>query len=637
MIDLKKTFKLGAWTIEPALGSLRKGQLNQHLEPKQMTLLLFLAQHGGEVVSKEAVLAHVWPDTHVSSSGLTRNISQLRKALGDNRQEPTYILTVPKRGYQLLMQPEPVDNITPVSPVTAESPPRTNLHMSHGASPHLSHSRSGHRTPWAALIFFLLGISVAAVYFQSQQPPPDAPKIEKETLAVLPLINRSQDPDTDFFTEGLTEELIDMLGKLEHLQVVARTSSFAFRNKNLDVRTIGERLNVGKIMEGSVSRRDNQLRISVRLVDAQTGFQLWSQSYERLTSDIFHVQIDIAKLVANQMNLGPNDETLLTAGRTTNPEAYDFYLLGQYWCHKGNLRDFPTAIDFFQKAVDADPKYARAHSSLGRTWILLGQSGLIGIGNHEWMERARSAAHQALKLDGGQDEAHATLGMLAMFDTQDWQSAEESLQKAIAVNPRNPLNHLWYAQLLAGAGRVQQAIEQIQLAMGYDPLNPYILFFAGKIYLSARENTQAEQLLAKALSMVPQFGPARVVQLRLAMQQGQWQAALETALGMDPEAAFLGPHQACIYAHMGNREKAQELVGTLLSRRKAGQPISAFQLALTQVAQGNSEAAFHWLNTAYEDKDPNLMVDLATHAGLDPLRNMPRFQKFAEKVGLSLL
>lgn len=645
MLDLSKGFWLGPWEVRPQEGRIIKGPIEKHLEPKQMTLLVLLAENVGEVVSKEAVLAQVWPDTHVSGSGLTRNMSQLRKALGDPSRNPEFIATIPKRGYQLIMQPhfesdqrelsgkeDASISLGDINPERMEPPlskPRPTA-----TADQYGLTKEGPKR-WYVPFVFLFGVLITVAFF-SMRDSSTAEMTEAddafETLAVLPFVNRSQSADMQFFADGLTEELIGLLGSLDGFKVVARTSSFAFRNKDLDVRAIGEALQVGKILEGSVVRESGILRVTVRLIDTQSGFQEWSQIFERQEKDMFEVQREIAKIVGMKMSPMMDQQWPDWPARTESVAAYDQYLMGQFWCRTGKMANYPDAIKCFEKAVAVDPQFARAYASMARAWTLLGQSGLAS--GRDWMTKAENAANQALALDEAQDEALGALGMVAMFRDQDWQAAEKALQKAIAVNPRNPLIRIWYAQILRSSGRFNAAVAQTELSIECDPLNPFVYFYATPNFMSAGKLNQAEASLEKVLRVFPKFEAAHLLNVQLAAYRNDWQKALQTCQSLDPqEGRLMGP-LAQIYAELGVRGRAENLQEKLIEARKQGKPCSAFELAVVQAALNRPEEAITWLELAAEEKEPEFILEFASHPGLESLRENPRMTRLHSSMGL---
>ena len=649
-------FRLASWVVRPDLGTLTDAEGNTcRLEPKLMSLLQLLAEHAPNLVTRDEILGQVWPGTHVSASGLTRNMSQLRKLLGDDPREPRYIETVPKRGYRLLIAVTPLsEEERQTSRAVAQTTKTCGQDEVSGDNEETDAGREADPTPllpptgpgfgrrvlivgtvFLLLVSLLWMVRNGAEKDEGKQhsvnlvDPVEDASLQPVGLAVLPLIHRGE--GEPWFADGLTEELIDLLGKIDGLQLVARTSSFAVAGQQLDVREVGRRLDASRVLEGSVLRSNDLLRISIRLIDTTTGFQLWSEVYERTPDDLFQLQREIAGHIAIRLE-AETDHRTLPVNHPRNMAAYDLYLLGQYWCHKGSLRDFPTAIDYFEKATDVDPGYARAWSSLARTWLLLGLSR--GAANEVYLPKAREAAMKALALDADQDEAHSAMGMIALCTRLDVNEAENAFRKAIAIHPRNPLNRLWYAGFLRAIGDDVGAATQARMGARMDPFNAFLLVGMADIYIDIGRYEDAARELERALELAPDLRLVKLIQVKLLERRDGWAPALAAYREIDPEEVLMPHWLARAYAYLDQEEPARELLNRVISLREQGGPISAFEQALIHLALGEQQQAFALIEEAQAAGDPDLLHSIALHPGLETLRQQERFRNLVQELNL---
>jgi TolB-like protein len=406
-------FRVGPWLVAPSLNSISCKGTTVRLEPKVMAVLVCLAQHAGETLAKETLFHTVWPDTFVTDDVLTHSISELRRAFEDDAREPRIIQTIPKRGYRL------------VAPVNSVSAPRTS-----------------------------------------------AASVARDSIAVLPFINMSADTENEFFTDGITEEIINALAQIKDLHVVARSSAFSFKGKHIDPRIVGEQLNVRTVLEGSVRRADNRLRIMVQLVNAADGYHLWSERYDRELKDVFDIQDEIARSIADRLKVtleGGGPERLVKAG-TENLEAYQLYVKGRVLL----ARRGPAAayVHCFERSVKLDPNYAPAWAGLADSYNVVGYSGIVRP--EASMPKAIEAARRAVALGPSFAEAHNALAMASLMGAWDKAEAEREFLRALELNPRYVQARDWYAlyYLMLSEGRSAEAIAEAKGALELDPVHP---------------------------------------------------------------------------------------------------------------------------------------------------------------------
>jgi TolB-like protein/Flp pilus assembly protein TadD len=546
-------FRFGEFSVDPADRLLLRNGREIPLRPKAFDTLACLVERGGHLVTKDELLDRVWPGTHVSEAVLTHCVAEVRQALGDHPHHPRYLKTVSGRGYKLLVPVEPAEIQTAEAPPVAEP--------------------------------------------ASLASPP--------AIAVLPFVNMSPDAGNEFFCDGISEELINGLTRLERLHVVAHTSSFAFKGREVDVRDIGARLNVSSVLEGSVRKSGDRLRISAQLVDARSGYHLWAEQYDCALEDVFTVQEEIARAIVRALRI----ELLGFAARplvkpsTSNPDAHELYLRGRFYWHRRYSGFMQRAMECFERAVAADPAFAPAYTGLADCAGSLGVWGFVPP--RAVFPRARELADRALALDESLAEAHASRAFVRLFHEWDWDGAERGLRRAIVLNPGCALTHLWLGHHLSIVGRMVEAIAEVTRARDLDPLSPVVHANVGWTYLLAGDLPCAFDALNRAVAVDPlnamayfylgaAHGTAGNFTEAVAMQQ--------KALDVAPE--FPGAREAlgCARAGSGECDLAREILRETEARRRTGY-VSGFSLGLLYAALGEVDAAFDVLAHALEERD----------------------------------
>ncbi len=437
-------FQLGSCLVDPALNVISWNGTAVHLEPKVMEVLVCLAEHAGDTLPKEKLLQAVWPGTFVSDDNLKRCISELRRVLQDNAHEPRIIETIPKRGYRLIAP-----------------------------------------------------ICVAGV----RAPSPPTERVADDSIAVLPFVNMSADSESEFFTDGITEEIINALAQIRDLRVVARSSVFSFKGKNIDPRVVGAQLGVRTILEGSVRRAGNRLRITAQLVSTADGYHLWSERYDRELEDVFEIQDEIARSIAQRLQITFENgvrEPLVKAG-TTNLEAYQLYVKGRALLYRRGAR-IGQALQSFEQAVGVDPEYALAWAAIADVHTLLAFYGFI----HPQISRPiwEHAVRRALAADLSLAEAHGALGFGSLMYDWDDGDAECEFLRALELKPRYTQARDWYALFyLARSGRALEAIEHAKSALGTDPLSYYTNTILGFTYATAGQHRDAVRNCERAVQL----------------------------------------------------------------------------------------------------------------------------------------
>lgn len=463
----------------------------------------------------------------------------------------------------------------------------------------------------------------------SQAEPAD-----RSRLAVLPFANIHADRDQDYFADGMTEELISVISRIHGLDVIARTSVMAYRDTTKSVSQIGEELRVGSVLEGSVRKAGDQLRITVQLIDAETQGHLWSHDYDRELRDVFEIQSDIARHVADalEVTLLGNDARRLERAPTDDTEAYDLYLLGRHHLNKRTDAGLRTAIEYFHTAAERDPEFAPAYAGLADAYVLVA-IGYAAI--PDALDLAHASATKAVKLDRELSEAHTSLGYVRLNRDWDWQAAELELRRAIELSPSNAQAHQWYAHVALYRREYDEAQRRIDRARELDPLSVLIQNESGWPAHHAGDNEEALRCFEKAASMDPSFamahyniGNAHESSGRLEQAIEPYRRAVELSGGMPFTVAFM----AAALARTGEVDEARSLLGELLQQEREGAAISLW-LGYAYEALGEKTEALDHLEQALERREP-LVHDLNTPwLPFASLQDEPRYQAIVRQVG----
>jgi adenylate cyclase len=553
-------FHVGEWLIEPNLSAISRNRATVHLQPKVMGVLVCLAQHAGEPVSKERLLEAVWPDAFVTDDVLKHCIAELRRVFGDDAQDPAIIQTIPKRGYRLVAQ---------VSACEASK-------------------------------------ALAAI-----------PK--HDSIAVLPFLNLSADPDNEYFADGVTEEIINALAQIEQLSVVARSSAFSFKGKHLDPRSVGQQLNVRRILEGSVRRAEHRLRITAQLIDVENGYHLWSQRYDRELKDVFEIQDEIARSIADRLKItfsGIGQGSLVKPG-TKNVEAYQLYAKGRALLYRRGGA-IPSAVQCFEQAVAIDSDYALAWAGLADSYTTLGYYGLAHP--NDSMPKGMEAAQRAVALDGSLAEAHNALAMASLMGVWDKAQAEREFLLATRLNPTYVQARDWYALffLQFAEGRLNEGADQAKLALVSDPLSPYAHAIYGITCAIAGREAEGIQMSRRAIELDPDSYLARYILHFVLHASGKFEESVavgESALAMSGRHSWSMATLAVCLADLGKPEDADAVYQEMLARGRR-QYVPPALLALAGSAASREDEAMSHAREAYRIRDPHCEVFLSRHINL---------------------
>ncbi len=480
------------------------------------------------------------------------------------------------------------------------------------------------------ILFFTAGFFVYKTFFVDKT----GSETTGQSIAVLPFTDMSPAKDQEYFSDGMSEELLNLLSKIHDLKVISRTSSFSFKGKNLDVRKIGENLGVANILEGSVRKSGNTIRITAQLIEVKNGTHLWSETYDREMKDVFVLQDEISKMIVDilKIKLSGKQANQLAGSFTKNPEAYEDYLKGRYHWNTRTDEGIKKAIGYFEDAIKKDSNYAAAYSGLADTYLTLYDYELMSY--DESTSKAKDAAQRALKLNENLAEAHNSLAHINLHEWK-WESAEEGFRKAIALDKSYILAHHWYALCLTAIGKTNEAVTQMEKARELDPLSTRINADLGMAYLSARRYDDAIAQEQKTLELNPKSSGARWIRGMSYQQKKLYGQAIkdyQDALALSPNNPNYLAALGHVYASSGNTEGAHNILDTLFAENKKS-PVSPFFFALVYAGLNDKEKALEWLQKAYEEKSGSVRY-LKMEPRLQNLRNEPRYTTLMKKIGL---
>jgi serine/threonine-protein kinase len=466
----------------------------------------------------------------------------------------------------------------------------------------------------------------------SREPAASPGAGTEQTVAVVPFENRSASPEDEYFSDGLTDELIHALTKVEGLRVVARVSAFTFKGKGVDVREFGQKLGATTVLEGSVRRSGNRLRVTAQLVNVADGCYLWSETYEREMQDLFAIQDEIARSIVETLRVRLGAGAPAAEPRSDNLEVYQLYLKGRHHWLQRTKDGLEKSIGYYEQAIDRDPRYARAWAALAGAWSMLGAYG--GLPSSHTMPQAKRAALRALELDRESPEAETALAyVLAVYDWK-WQEAARHYQRAIELNPQDSDALHWYGyDFLGPLGRLDEALEWVEKALRADPLCLIIHASLGSLRLMRREYDLAIEQFHRTLALDPNFFKAYTGLGRVYLLQGRYPEAIEAfRKGQALSGGYTSGGLGQAYALAGQRERAEQMVRRLTELAKKTY-VQSVAIAMIYIGLGDHDRAFHWLERACQDREAPV-VYLNTYPAYDPIRDDGRFPELLRRMGL---
>jgi TolB-like protein/DNA-binding winged helix-turn-helix (wHTH) protein/Flp pilus assembly protein TadD len=627
-VDDARVLLIGAWRVDPTTDEISRGTETHKLEPRTMRLLLYLAAHPGQVVDVQQLLDDVWSGVVVTPGSVYQAIAQLRRLLGDRAEHPTYIDTHSRKGYRLIASVSPwVEPVKDVQPPNGENPAAPDP----SSSPAEAGFRVGRHLVVAALICGVLSAVALAWFFTSRarRPAPLTPAMvtfapPPHSIAVLPFVNMSGDKEQEYFSDGLTEELLNSLSRIDQLQVAARTSSFYFKGKDVDLPTIAHKLNVASILEGSVRRSGNKIRITAQLNNAVTGFHLWSQTYDRDLSDVLQLQTDIASAVASALKVTLLDDVAakIELGGTRNPAAFDAYVRASkaYWTWPQGEQDGLGIIAEFTEAIRLDPEYALAYADRSVALSDFAQEYARGPALLDYFTKAQADARKAIALAPDLAEGHLALALLLQMSL-DFRGATGEFERAVALAPGNARVLRDYGAFAVSMGKTEVGVAAAHRGVVLDPLNPQTHYWLGVSQALARHYNEAIASFTNAKALFPKM-PFVDGWIGVSYYLTGDLANARKACGRADDY-FLLICMAMTSDKLGQRTDAETLLAKLQTLRGDN---GALVYAMICAQWGDSVKALRWLETATRLRDPWLQY-LKVFSLFDPLRKEPRFQE----------
>lgn len=647
--------RFGPFEADLAAGQLRKHGFRIKLQDQPFSILAAFLEHQGEVVTREQLRQRLWPEgTFVDfDNSLNAAINKLREALGDSADNPRYVETLPRRGYRFIapiqgnglpQQDTAVAAMTPLphsprttadSAVQAASNPRGTIPVL-AAQPTAAAPARMQRAGFLALLSALLAIVAVTGYFGMRKLAPRSSAASgKSMLAVLPFQNISGDATQDYIGDGLTEELIAQLSRLEpdRLGVIARSTAVHYRRSPKSIDEIARELGVQYALEGSVRRDGQRVRITASLVDTRDQTQIWAASYERDVKDVLAIQQDVASQVARSLALRLLSSEPSRGASTRSPEAYDAYIRARFLWGKRTPESVQKSIQLYQQAIQRDPSYALAYSGLADSYLIWG-GRLAGLPADVAYGRARAAVQKALELDESNAQAHIARSAI-LFD-HDWNFAEseKSLRRGLELNPSYAFGHQWNAEFLAANGRHEEALQAIDRSLELDPFSLSSNLVRGLILMYLHRYDDSVSQFRKLAEIDSRFMGAYASLARVYRLQGrhdEWFAAYYKWLALLDEK----PEELERYS---NAYRAGGMNATLRLRlrmlttnadRIYGAP---YAIARIYAVLGEKGAAFQWLARAAQQRD-DFVTHITVDPELDPLRSDPRFQRLLQRIG----
>lgn len=618
-----QVIKFGVFEVNLQSGEVRKAGMRQRLAGQPVQVLQALLEHPQEVVTREQLRRRLWPEnTFVDHEvALKKAVNRLREVLGDSAENPRFIETIPRQGYRFIgtlqsaEQPAVIATAPPIPPVK--------------------------KKPWgllvgvsaAALSVLLLALNVGSLrtrmFARSGSPT-------IHSLAVLPLQNLSNDPNQDYFSDGMTDALTTELAQIRALRVISRTSAAQFSRSRQTLPEIGRNLGADAIVEGSVSRSENRVRITAQLIDARTDLHLWAKTYERDLKDVLELQDEVVRDIAKEIRitLEPAERTRLTEVRAVNPEAHEAYLKGRYFYEKLTVTGFRQGLEYYQQAIKLDPGYAPAYVGLAASYKELGVWG--SLPPREAAAHASEAIQRALVLDNTSGDAHAVLGHIHFLWDWDWAGAEREYQRAMELSPPSTDTRIQYAVYLSAIGKHDAAVAVMRKARDLDPVSQPANGLLGVVYYWAHRFDEAIDHFRKDIALRPD-SPFDHLSLGGCYERK----------GMDPEAIeeYLEAKELDgaareklttfrkAFVKSGRKGFLREELKSAIASSK-GHYASPFWIAQLYARLDEKDQAFQWLERAYQERNHNLAL-IKTDPMFDGLHSDPRYQDLLRRLNLT--
>lgn len=605
------------------------------LEKLPMELLILLLERHGDLVSREEIAERLWgKEVFVDvEHSINTAVRKVRQVLHDDPEKPRFLETVVGKGYRFaapLTVAQDRDGGQP--PAGAEVPVQTTTRPEGRTT-----AQFGARGLLVIAGLVLMALAGAAFLFNGHRSSRKSGQPAITSIVVLPLKNLSGDPEQEYFADGVTEELIGRLANIRGLRVISRTSAMRFKDTRQHIPEIARALNVDAVLEGSVTREQDRVRVNAQLIRGASDEHIWAAEYERSSRDIIALQDELATAIAQhiQITLTPREQAGLGASTPIDPDAHENYLKGRYYLNQRTEDGLTKSIGYFQRAIGKETNYAEAYCGLADAYSLLGFRGRFSSQQSLW--RAKTAAEKALALNPDLAEAHASLGFLAETHEWDWATAEREYKRALELDPGDARTHNWFAGYLTYRGRLEEAIAEAKHARELDPLSlPINNALAGRLLVAGRYDEALNQV-RQTLDLDPHFAPAHQTLGWAYLNRGKQQDAIqefEQALDLSgkEDADFL-LDLGFAYATARKTMAARQILAQLMKLHQRGIAPPGY-IGILYGAIGKRDEAFVWLDKAYEERDPELIYLKVPNRRFEPLRRDPRFAALLRRVGL---
>jgi TolB-like protein/DNA-binding winged helix-turn-helix (wHTH) protein len=647
-------YEFGPFRVDPLRRLLLRDGKQVRLPAKAFEILLALLEEKGRLLDKDELMRRVWPDAVVEENNLTVNMSALRKALGESPRDHRYLVTVPGRGYQFVAdvrqdsgrpawetEEKPLSQSTwdVGSEVSKVAAPQINGASSHtdalSSTENIGSEFKRHKRGALLILAGLFATIIVVSYLAYSRYLARGSKAGITSIAVLPFANETGDPNAEYLSDGISESLINSLSQLPGVKVIARSSAFKYKGREVDLKEVAKALGVEAILAGRVTQRGENLSISVELVNASDKTQMWGEQYDRKMSDLLAIQREIASEIVEKLKPKVSGEEKRAAKHyTESNEAYQLYLKGRFHWNKRTAEALKKSIEYFNQAIDKDPSFALAYAGLADSYVVPGNR----LPPREAMPKAKAAAMRALELDDTLAEAHASLGRVFAAYDWDWPNAEKEYKRAIELNPRYATAHQWYGGYLSVIGRSNEAIAERKRAVELEPLSLVINFELGVAFYYDRDYDRAIEQFQKTLELDQNFAPAHNFLPAAYEQKGMYNEAIAEfkkaiPLTAGSESSLSKAGLGHVYGLSGKKNEARTLLDEL-KQISAQEFLPATSVALIYAGLGEKDQAFVWLDKGFEQRAFQLQW-IKLDPRWDSLRSDPRFQDLTRRMGFT--
>ncbi len=646
--QVKNIYEFGPFCLNPSEHTLLREGRPIPIRPKMFDILLVLIENHGHLVDKEQLMTSVWTEQFVEEGNLNKNISMLRRVLGEGNNGQKFIETVPKRGFRFVAdvrqlndfgEPDLVSGGRASTPVVSGEDEASGFQEAHDPESTLpaAHVRTLHFSKkWLGIVVIGLLFVAVLVYVTSLRESRTSVTPAITSIVVLPLQNLSGDPAQEYFVDGMTDALIGDLAQIGALRVISRTSAMHYKGTNKSLPEIARELNVDAVVEGTVQRAGDRVHVRAQLIHAATDSHLWAADYDRDLRDVLDLQAEVAGAIASEVRIKitPAERSLLVPKRVISRDAIDNYLQGRYFWNRRTEHDLRQAVVYFENAIKADPNYAQAYAGLADSYNQLGTAMIGGLPSSEARQTAEIAARKALEIDNEVAEAHVALGYVDFFNW-NWAIAEAEFKRALELNPNYAFAHSQYALYLVARGRIDEALAEINRAQELDPLSLTMSMTRGYILQNARRYEESIDQLRRVIALDPNHYGAHWFLGMAYVANHQFEeavAASEKAVALSGRAPAALGVLGLAYGLAGRKRDANRVLSELLQLQKQ-RYVTLMALCYVNIGLGNKDQAFAWLEKAYQERS-NHLAFFKVSPTVDSLRSDPRFADLLRRIGL---